>query len=229
MKLVKVLIIGMVISLIGSLPLGSLNVAALKVYLEQGLYNAILFSVGVAIVEVVYVRISLEAMKWILANKKWFKIMEWVTVVIFIGLALYTFLSNTNQSSATGFKAVSEAPVIDIKWFFLGLFLCAINPVQIPFWFLWSTYLVSSKKLEPKREQYNFYCIGIGIGTLLGEGIYMFGGDFLVQKVGANQAQINNFVAVVFLITAALQLYKLLFKKDQFDDPKLTKNIDNSL
>ncbi|MBL7729191.1 MAG: LysE family transporter, partial [Dinghuibacter sp.] len=191
LKLLRIFGLGMLISLLGSLPLGSLNVAAFQIYFKEGLLNAVYFSVGVALVEVIYVRISLVAMKWVLRNKKLFRAMEWFTIVLFLFLAVYTFVSSSKSGADTNGNAITQ---IKMHRFLLGVFLCAINPVQIPFWFLWSTYLVSTNKLETRNDHYNFYCIGIGIGTLVGEAIYMFGGEFLVKKIGANQQHINYFV-----------------------------------
>jgi threonine/homoserine/homoserine lactone efflux protein len=222
-KLLRIFCLGLFISLLGSLPLGSLNVAAFQIYFREGLLNAVYFSVGVALVEVLYVRISLVAMKWVMKNKKWFRMLEWFTIVLFLFLAVYTFVSNAKAAEDGATPAYLKS---NLHRFLLGVFLCAINPVQIPFWFLWSTYLVSNKKLESRRDHYNFYCIGIGIGTLLGEAIYMYGGEWLVKSVGANQQQINYFVAGVFLVTALIQLYRVLAHKDKLDSKELADKVE---
>lgn len=222
MKLLRILGLGFLISLLGSLPLGSLNVAAFQIYFKEGLTNAIYFSVGVALVEVIYVRISLVAMTWVMQHKKLFRALEWFTVFLFIGLAIATYLASTK---ATGNQDTAGILGIKLHRFLLGVFLCAINPVQIPFWFLWSTYLITNKKLEPRNDQYNLYCIGIAIGTLTGEGIYMFGGEWLVNTVGANQQHINFFVAGVFLVTALIQLYRVLAKKDKLESKELNDKL----
>lgn len=223
LKLLRIFGLGMLISLLGSLPLGSLNVAAFQIYFKEGLLNAVYFSVGVALVEVIYVRISLVAMKWVLRNKKLFRAMEWFTIVLFLFLAVYTFVSSSKSGADTNGNAITQ---IKMHRFLLGVFLCAINPVQIPFWFLWSTYLVSTNKLETRNDHYNFYCIGIGIGTLVGEAIYMFGGEFLVKKIGANQQHINYFVAAVFLVTSLIQLYRVLATKSKLESEKIEEGLE---
>jgi threonine/homoserine/homoserine lactone efflux protein len=219
-KYLRILGLGCFISFLGSLPLGSLNVAAMQVYVAEGFLNALQFSVGVMLVEVAYVRVSLVAMAWILRHKMLFRIMEWITVLLFIGLAIGSFLaaSDTNADQTLLLNN-------NINRFLLGVFLCAINPAQIPFWFLWSTTLMSSKKLEPVPIQFNLYCIGIGMGTLLGEGVYMFGGKWLIERFNAGQGHVNFFVGVVFVITALIQLYRVLFKKSKLEDEKLLKEV----
>lgn len=223
LKLFRILGLGLLISLLGSLPLGSLNVAAFQIYYKEGLLNAVYFSVGVALVEVIYVRISLVAMKWVLRNKKLFRAMEWFTIVLFLFLAVYTFISSSKSGADTNGNAITQ---IKMHRFLLGVFLCAINPVQIPFWFLWSTYLVSTNKLETRNDHYNFYCMGIGIGTLIGEAMYMFGGEWLVNKIGANQQHINYFVAAVFLVTSLIQLYRVLATKNKLESQKIEEGLE---
>jgi hypothetical protein len=223
MKLLRIFGLGLLISLLGSLPLGSLNVMAWRIYnVKQSILNAVFFSVGVALVEVIYVRISLIAMKWVVANKKIFRALEWFTIVLFITLAIFTFFSATKQTD----KVFYYNDNLFIQ-FLYGAGLCAINPVQIPFWFLWSTYLVSNKKLETRNDQYNLYCFGIAIGTLIGEAIYVLGGEFLVNSIGANQSQINYFVAAVFLITALIQLYRVLAKKSKLESSAVQEKLNN--
>ncbi len=220
MKLLRIFFLGLLISLLGSLPLGSLNVMAWRIYNESFLINAVLFSLGVALVEVIYVRISLVAMKWVIRNKKLFRALEWFTIILFVGLAIATFIASGKEETKTFY--VTDNLVMQ---FLYGVGLCAINPVQIPFWFLWSTYLISNKKLEPRNDHYNLYCFGIGIGTLLGEAIYMFGGEWLVKTVGANQKNINYFVAGVFLVTALIQLYRVLGKKDKLGSQEIADKL----
>ncbi len=217
MKLLKVFSLGLMISLIGSLPLGSLNIMAWRIYdVKKSLPNALFFSLGVAVVEVIYVRISLIAMKWVIKNKKLFRALEWFTIFLFLGLAFMSFFMHSKQEVNAFYY--DESLLVQFLW---GAFLCAINPVQIPFWFLWSTYLISNKKLEPKASHYNFYCTGIGIGTLIGEGIYVFGGAWLVAKVGANEQEIGYFVGAVFLITALIQLYRVTYKKSKLESDEI--------
>jgi threonine/homoserine/homoserine lactone efflux protein len=96
----------------------------------------------------------------------------------------------------------------------LGMFMCAINPVQIPFWFGWSTVLFTKKVLEPKNEQYNSYIVGIGLGTLLGNAVFIFGGKWLVERIANSQQYLNWIIGGIFALTAIIQLIKMLMKKD---------------
>ena len=96
--------------------------------------------------------------------------------------------------------------------FWLGFTMSAINPVQIPFWFIWSTYLLSNKILLPVPLYFNVYTAGIGMGTLSGLAIFIFAGKWLLNKLNASHRIINIIVGVVFIVSAAIQLYRVLYK-----------------
>jgi len=207
MDVIKVFFTGLLISLLGTLPLGSLNVAAMQVAVQENQKNAIRFSLGVAVVEIVYVRISLQGMNWVVENQRLFRILEWCTVGLFLVLAVSSFIvagKNTNQKNIMLNNKVNR--------FWLGLSMSAINPVQIPFWFIWSTYLMSNGLLEAVPLQFNVYTAGIGTGTLSGLAIFVFGGKWLVSKMKASQRAINLGVGIIFIISAGIQLYRVINK-----------------
>jgi hypothetical protein len=68
--------------------------------------------------------------------------------------------------------------------------------------------------LQPVRAQYNVYIIGIGLGTMLGNCVFIFGGRLLVQHIANSQAYLNWFIGAVFALTAVIQLVKMLLHKD---------------
>ncbi len=198
------------ISFLGSLPLGTLNVAAMQIGIQESILNALYFSFGSLLVEMVYVRLSLVGIDWIRKQEKLMKIMEWVTLLIIIALAVGSFVAASKGNGETKNILLQN----NMHRFLLGMFMCAINPVQIPFWFGWSTVLFTKKILEPKNEQYNSYIVGIGIGTLLGNAVFIFGGKWLVQRIANSQQYLNWVIGGIFAVTAIIQLIKMLMKKD---------------
>ena len=93
LEIVRIFFTGLVISLLGALPLGTLNVTAMQISVQENSRNAVKYSLGVALVEIIYVRISLKGMHWVMENKRVFYILEWVTVFLFIVLAVSSFIT----------------------------------------------------------------------------------------------------------------------------------------
>ena len=168
-KLFRIFITGLFISFLGSLPLGSLNIAAMQISITDGVSPAILFSLGSLLAEVIYVRLSLIAMDWIRKQQKLFRILEWVTLGIVVALAISSFYAAAHPTVK---KNVILSSTLNRFW--LGLVMSAVNPMQIPFWFGWSTVLFTKKVLLPKASHYNFYIVGIGLCTLLGNCVFIF-------------------------------------------------------
>ncbi len=217
-RLARILVTGMFISFLGSLPLGTLNIAAMQISITDGLRPAFYFVAGCLIVELVYVRLSLIAMDWITRQQRLFKILEWVTLVIVVALAVSSFYAAFNPSVE---KNVILSSTLHRFW--LGLFMSALNPVQIPFWFGWSTVLLTKKILLPKNEHYNYYIIGIGIGTMLANLVFIFGGKLIASKINNSQSTLNAIIGGIFAVTALVQIWKMRNKKDvqhRLDNPE---------
>ena len=86
MGLVKVFFWGMMVSFLGTLPLGTLNVAAMQISVQESILNGIYFSCGSLLTEMIYVRISLVGINWIRKQKVIFKWMEWIALAIVVAL-----------------------------------------------------------------------------------------------------------------------------------------------
>lgn len=209
-KLIKIFFWGMMISFLGSLPLGTLNVAAMQIGIQESILHAVYFSLGSLLVEMIYVRISLVGIDWIQKQEKLMKALEWLTLFIIIALAVGSFIAAAKDSG----EAKNEFLKNNMHRFLLGMIMSAVNPVQIPFWFGWSTVLFTKKILEPVKPQYNSYIIGIGLGTLLGNCVFIFGGRWLVQRISNSGQYINWVIGGIFAITAIIQLIKMIMKKD---------------
>jgi threonine/homoserine/homoserine lactone efflux protein len=209
MKLSRVFFWGMMVSFLGSLPLGTLNVAAMQISVQEGVRHAINFSLGSLLTEMIYVRISLVGINWVRKQKTLFKWLEWITLAIVVALAVGSFIAATKEHHAKNIMLNNN-----MHRFWLGLFMSAISPMQIPFWFGWSTVLFTKKILIPDNMHYNLYIVGIGLGTLMGNCVFIFGGKYIVEKLNTNQHILNWVIGGIFALTAVIQLIKIIFHKD---------------
>lgn len=207
-KLLRIFITGMFISFLGSLPLGTLNVALMQLAITDGVMPAILFGLGTLTAEVVYVRLSLIAMDWIRKQQKILKILEWVTLLIVVALAVSSFYAAVTPKVTKNVILSST-----LNRYLLGLFMGMLNPVQIPFWFGWSTVLFTRKILLPRNLHYNIYIAGIGLGTLMGNVVFIFGGRIIADKIDANQNVLNWVIGGIFTLTALIQVWKMTHNK----------------
>ncbi|MEN9548713.1 MAG: hypothetical protein RIR12_1304 [Bacteroidota bacterium] len=219
--LIKIFFTGMLVSFLGSLPLGTLNIAAMQISIAEGVKAALLFSAGSLLAEIVYVRISLVAMDWVRKQERIFKILEWVTLIIVVALAAASFYAALHPSQQSNVILDSK-----LNKFILGFTMSAVNPVQIPFWFGWSTVLFAKKILQPRNDHYNSYIIGIGLGTFLGNLLFIYGGKLIGNKIHNNQDVLNWVIGSIFAITAIIQIWKMARNKGaahQIEHPEEVK------
>ena len=200
---------GAMISFLGSLPLGTLNIAAMQLGIQESIQSALYFSFGSLIVEMIYVRISLIGIDWIRKQEKLMKVMEWITFCIVLVLAIGSYIA----AMKGGENAKNPILDNDMPRFFLGALGCAVNPIVIIFWFGWSTVLFTKKILKPVNSHYNSYIVGIGLGAFAGNCVFIFGGNYLYHRISDAQHYMHWLIAIIFTITAGINLYKILRHK----------------
>ncbi|MGB4770624.1 MAG: LysE family transporter [Chitinophagaceae bacterium] len=205
----RLFVTGLFISFLGALPMGTLNMSAMQIAITDGYYPAVLFAFGALLVEMIYVRMTLVAMGWFRAHKKLLLVMEWLTLVIILVLAASSFYTAMHPT-------LKANPILSnsIHRFWLGAGLSAINPLQIPFWFGWSTVLTGKGILVRNGYNYVYYILGIGIGTFIGFTVFIFGGKLLVDRLDAQQNLIQWILGGIFLITGIIQAVRMLRQKD---------------
>lgn len=205
-NLAQIYLAGMAISFLGSLPLGTLNITAMQIAIQETVRRALVFALGVAIIEILYVRLSLKGIDWILSNKKVFLVLEWITVFVFLALAISSFFAARKKEGRQTNILLNNK----LNRFWLGVSMSAMNPVQLPFWFLWSSYLFSTGLLQSSSLQFNVYIAGIGTGTVIGLLLFIYGGKWLVKRLNTGQRTLHLVVGLVFLVSAILQLSRVL-------------------
>lgn len=209
MQLLRILCVGLGISFLGTLPLGTLNIAAMQISVTDGIRPAMAFSLGALLVEICFVRLSLVAMDWVRKQEKVFRFLNWFTLLIIIALAVSSFIAAAHPSGEGKNVILSNT----MPRFFLGVTMSAVNPMQIPFWFGWSTVLFAKNILLPRAAHYNAYICGIGCGTFLGNAVFIFGGRLMVNTLNANQHVLNYVIGGVFAVTAIIQAYRMIVAK----------------
>lgn len=211
--LLRIFLWGCMISFLGTLPMGTLNIMGMQLSIEEGIKQAYLFSLGVIVVEMIYVRISLVGINWVRKQEKLMRWMQWVTLAIVVFLAAGSIIAALHPDEGAKNVVLQN----DIHRTLFGMGMCAINPVQIPFWFGWSTVLFTKKILQPVNSQFNSYIFGIGLGTFLGHTLFILGGRLVSQKIHNSEQYLNWVIGGIFCITAVVQLYKIINHKGAAD------------
>ena len=160
MQNLKNIFVGFLVSFIGSIPLGYLNVVGFQVYEKSGLSPTVLYLLGVIVIEFFVIYFTLIFAKRLAANKKLTKYIEAFSIVFMFVLA-YVFYSSANSKSDFS-TTYNYAP------FFLGIVLSCLNFIQIPFWTGWNLWLLNGKYIEISGSRKYVFVLGTIIGTFCG-------------------------------------------------------------
>lgn len=208
-KFLKVCFFGLLISFIGALPLGTLNITAFDIAASQGLVSAIWFALAVVLVELVVVRLTLFGNEKLQLNDKVMQYLIPFGILLLLYLAISHFMVLTDVSGVN--SKIDLLPQFK-STFVLGLLLSGLNPLQIPFWMTWNKVLDNREILETSRSSYSFYLGGIGIGTMIGLGIFILAGKYIFTNYG-DYNMITNLLMGLLYLGFSFYLIFLFIKK----------------
>lgn len=204
-----IIFMGFMVSFLGQLPLGNMSFTATQICIQEGFTRAWQYAIGVAIVEMIYLRLALTGMDWVVQHTLIFKWLGWLTVLLFLGLGILAFAAAKKQQQEKKALLLNN----NLHRFVLGLTMSALNPAQIPFWFLWTSTLIQAKLVSVNALSFNAFTIGAGTGTLMGLAVYIHGGNWLVNRLKTSNQTLNKAMGIIFMITALIQLYRMLFTR----------------
>src|ERR1700733_11684290 len=156
MQHIYTLMLGLILSLLGQLPLGTISMTATQIAVQENFRNAWKYSAGIALVEMIYLRVVLSGMQWIISHQLVFMIFNWITIALFAALGIIILIAAQKQESEK--KALLLNYRLDR--FLLGLSMSALNPAQIPFWFIWTGYFINLGLLTSGFTEFNLFTLG---------------------------------------------------------------------
>lgn len=207
LQLIKIAIIGFTVSFLGSLPLGTLNITALKIVVSRNVNQALLFSIAAILIELIVVRITLIKTSKLNLNTK---ISNYILPIAIIFLCYLSVTNFVSVSSDSELGVQSKIPFIESS-FMLGLLLSISNPMHIPFWLGWNSILIKQNKLKQDKNNYIFYISGIAIGSFAGLLVFIFLGKHLIQSIKHYNSLMSILMGIFYLgfaLFLSIKLYK---------------------
>ena len=210
-------LLGFIISLMGALPLGYINVIGLQILLEQGTAAVISFISGIVFIEFFVLKTVSFGAKWFVKQTKLLLFIDFFTIVFFLLIAAYfiTNIGNQENFSLSTLK-LAQFP------FILGLLLNSLNFIQWPYWSGIYIYLFRTKKLDPRCNDNSIFIMGAMLGTFLGMLLFANSGKYILveNKIDMN-LYLNPVFATLFLVLAIAQIGKLVLKKKKEKQQKI--------
>ena len=209
MQNIKNIFIGFLVSFIGSIPLGYLNVVGYDVFKKFGINETIFYLLGVISVEFFVIYFTLLFANQLIANQKLLKFIEGFSVVFMFVLALVFY---TSASSETTNPSVLER-YVNYSPFVVGLILSSLNFIQVPFWTSWNLYLLNGNYIEISKNKKYFYVFGTVLGTFSGMLVLIFSLNYLTLEFDFFKLFLFQFIIpIVFVALGIFQGFKF-YKK----------------
>jgi threonine/homoserine/homoserine lactone efflux protein len=205
----KPLVVGFLISLIGTLPLGYLNVIGLQLLLENGYLASIQFILGIVFIEFFVLKVVSYGSKWLVQQQKLLLFIDIFTVLFFSSLAYYFFATIGNEQKFS----LKQLQLIQVP-FILGVLLNSLNFMQWPYWSSIYLYLFRTKKLKSNSNKNNIFIMGALLGTFSGMMLFAQTGNyFLIDKKADIGKYLNVIFTFIFLGLALVQFINLFWKR----------------
>ena len=197
--------ISILISFIGVIPPGLLNVSAAKISLKEGHNRSFIFSFGVCIVVSVQVYIAVIFAKYLSLHPEVTVILKRVAFVIFLLVSAYFFSTakSTNIQLEHSIKSKQSR-------FFQGMFMSALNVFPIPFQAYVVTTLLSFKWMNLEATTIGTYVSGAVMGTFMALYIYILFFDTLKNTKLASPKNMNYTIGIITLLVAIVTLINLV-------------------
>ncbi len=201
---------GYLTSLVGTLIPGGLNATAMEITVSKGKKAGLLFGLGAAVVEIIYIRLTLFGMAFFVKRQLLFDILEWSMAVLFFAAGVYTFIRSFGKPKK---KKVRKAQKENSgrNAFLLGMALKAVNPAQFGFWIFWSTYLISQNLLKPDSIHHTVFVLGLGSATFTGYALYVYFGEYIQSKSFFTQKRFDRVVGIFLCVASLLWVARMLW------------------
>jgi hypothetical protein len=207
----KNIVVGFIVSFIGSIPLGYLNVIGYTIFKSAGFSSTINYLLGVIVIEFFVIFGTLLFAKKLNQNPKLLQFIDAFSIVFMFILA-YVFYttSNTSEYSMTTLFHLST------NFFYAGIFLSSLNFIQIPFWLSWNLYLLNKNYIQTSKVSNYFYVFGTVFGTFIGMLTLILSLNYLSNQVDfLSKYLIGVIIPIVFLglgIFQSIKYYKKYYK-----------------
>jgi len=202
------LFLGLIANFIGYLPPGNINLTLAQITINRGFKQALRFIIAFSCVEFFFTWFIMYAAKWLSQQVKLDTIIDWIMLVLFLVLGTITWLNRAKPPK----KHYSEHSSIRY-----GIILGFLNPVQIPFWMITGTYLITNHWILFTRVALIVFSMGSACGAFLGLFLYAKFATYIQSKFELSTKVINTSIALLFFSFSAYhivkQVYLIFFKQ----------------
>ena len=142
------------------------------------------------------------AAKWLSGQVRLDILIDWVMVVLFAVLGTITWINRKKPPQAKYKESDS------IKY---GILLGFLNPMQIPFWMITGTYLITHEWILDGKLDLVIFSVGSAGGAFLCLFLYAQFARYIQSKFALSTRIINTCIAILFFSFAVYHVVKRVY------------------
>ncbi len=194
--------IGLVVNFIGYIPPGNINLTLVQLAINRGIKQALKFITAFSCVEFFFTFFIIHAAKWLSQQVHINTIIDWVMVILFGTLGTITWI-NRNNPPKTNYS--------DKESIRYGLLLGFLNPMQIPFWMIAGTYVISHGWILSGQFALIIFSMGSAAGAFACLFVYARSAKYIQDRFALSTQIINKSIALLFFAFAGYHLIKQVY------------------
>ena len=196
-------LVGLVVNFIGYIPLGNINLTVVQLTVNRGVRHAMYFIVSFSIVEFFFTYAIMYFADWFADQKNLMLWLDWLLVAILVVMAVVTW-RNTAKARQADYSRTDS-----IKY---GIILGFINPMQVPFWMVWGTYLLSHDWIISGKGALAVLSAGSSLGAFLSLFCFARFSNYLNEKFAFSSKVINHTISIVLALLAILLFVRNIWR-----------------
>jgi threonine/homoserine/homoserine lactone efflux protein len=196
------LLAGVIANFIGYVPPGNVNLTLVQITINRGMKQALQFIVAFSSVEFFFTYVVMQGAKWLSEQVRLDTVIDWIMVVLFGTMGFITWRNRNNPPKTTYSQHAS------IKY---GILLGFLNPMQIPFWMVTGTYLITHEWIDDKPLDLVFFSIGSAMGAFIALFLYAQFAKFLQKRFAFSTRVIDTGIAILFFGFALYHVFKQVY------------------
>lgn len=203
MPFYEVFTVAFIVSYLGSIPPGTINISVMQMSIQKQRRAALFFGLGASVIELIYVAITVKFQQFLYAHERLTFAFQIVTAVVLVALGIINLVSRITSQ-----KFIPHGSIRRRTGFKRGVTLGLLNPMTIPFWLIVTNYLVTNNWVTVGGKNFWAYVTGLAAGTF----ILMVTVDFLgskFQKISDNTFLVRKVPGILFMMMGIYSFWKI--------------------
>jgi threonine/homoserine/homoserine lactone efflux protein len=195
--------IGVIANFIGYIPPGNINLSLVQIAINRGMKEALHFIIAFSCVEFFFTYFIMNAADFLARQLNLDRIIDWIMVVLFSVMGAIAW-SHRNRSP----KAQKASKKNNITY---GILMGILNPVQIPFWIITGSYLITHQWIETGWIALVIFSVGSAAGAFLCLFGYARSARYVQRKLDLSNKTINTGIALLLFGFAGYNIVKQVY------------------